>query len=140
LRQPLYSLTLFTEALQHKSTYPESLKITHKISRSVDALQTLLDALLDISVLDASAVDVLKSDFMLNQITDKLAFDFNPLAAEKNIFAFNGQPNLAGLTATQTFSNKYCVISCLMQSPIPRKGISRLIINKGLLSTSLIPA
>jgi len=85
LRQPLYALTLFTEALEHKAENPESLKITKQIGRSVDALQTLLDTLLDISILDAGALEVNKSDFKLKPVLNKLASEFNPISAEKNL-------------------------------------------------------
>jgi len=85
LRQPLYALSLFTTALEERVSAPEDQKITQQIKRSADSLQSLFDALLDISKLDAGTVDIQKSDFFLTEILDKLALEFNTQAAQHKL-------------------------------------------------------
>lgn len=85
LRQPLHALTLFTSVLKESNQNPKTRTVVDQISASVDALQNLFNALLDISRLDAGVIKVEKSNFYLQPLLDKLSNDFNPLAAEKNL-------------------------------------------------------
>lgn len=102
LRQPLYALTLFVSALEERMTSPEDRKITHKIKRSADSLQSLFEALLDISKLDAGSVDIRKTDFSLTDMLATLADEFDPQGAQTGVtiswpqapFAVHSEPAL----------------------------------------------
>jgi len=85
LRQPLHALTLFTSVLDESIQYPKVRKVVDQIKASVDALQNLFNALLDISRLDAGVIQVEKTDFYLQPLFDKLINDFDPLAKEKGL-------------------------------------------------------
>jgi signal transduction histidine kinase len=85
LRQPLYALTLFTSALEERINSPDDRKITKQITRSAEALQSLFDALLDISKLDAGTIDIQKTEFSLPAMLEKLAHEFDPQATDKNL-------------------------------------------------------
>jgi two-component system, sensor histidine kinase len=82
LRQPLYALTLFVSALEERISSPEDRKITQQIKRSAESLQSLFEALLDISKLDAGSVDIQKSDFCLKDMLARLEDEFDPQAAQ----------------------------------------------------------
>ncbi|MDT0596364.1 ATP-binding response regulator [Glaciecola petra] len=86
LRQPLYSLSLFTSVLDESAKDPKTRKIVDQINLSVDALKSLFDALLDISKLDAGAVEAKPIIFPVQAMFDKLANAFDLQAAEKNLF------------------------------------------------------
>jgi len=85
LRQPLYSLSLFTSVLDEMTDDPKVQKVVGQINASVDSLKSLFDALLDISQLDAGVMNVEKSSFNLQGIFNKLKNDFNPQVAEKGL-------------------------------------------------------
>jgi signal transduction histidine kinase/CheY-like chemotaxis protein len=85
LRQPLYSLGLFTTVLDETIKYPKVKKVVEQMNTAVSALTNLFDKLLDISQLDAGVIKVKKHDFPLNAIFDKLIQSFNSQAKEKNI-------------------------------------------------------
>lgn len=85
LRQPLYALTLFTSALEEHVDTVETRRITGQITRSANALQSLFDALLDISKLDAGTTDIQKTSFLLQPIFDKLADEFDSSAEDKGL-------------------------------------------------------
>jgi len=85
LRQPLYSLSLFTSVLDEMTDDPKVNKVVGQINASVDSLKSLFDALLDISQLDAGIMNVEKSHFNLQSIFNKLQNDFDPQAAEKGL-------------------------------------------------------
>jgi len=85
LRQPLYALTLFVSALEERLSAADDREITSKIKRSADSLQSLFEALLDISKLDAGTVDVQKSDFSLEPMCSRLADDFDPQAVVRGV-------------------------------------------------------
>lgn len=85
LRQPLYALTLFVSALEERTTAPDLREITHKITRSAGSLQSLFEALLDISKLDAGTVGVQKTDFSMKDMLARLADEFDPQATQRNI-------------------------------------------------------
>lgn len=85
LRQPLHALTLFTSVLDDSIKYPKARRVVDQIKASVDALQSLFNALLDISRLEAGVMKVEKIDFLLQPMFEKLANDFNPEANEKDM-------------------------------------------------------
>ncbi len=85
LRQPLHALTLFTSVLDESIQYPKVRKVVDQIRTSVDALQNLFNALLDISRLDAGVIQVERSHFYLQPLLNKLVNDFEPLAKEKGL-------------------------------------------------------
>ena len=85
LRQPLYSLSLFTSVLDETITYPKVQKIVEQINISVLALNNLFDKLLDISQLDAGVVEAKKKDFSLANIFDKLVSNYSLEAQGKSI-------------------------------------------------------
>jgi signal transduction histidine kinase/CheY-like chemotaxis protein len=85
LRQPLYSLSLFTSVLDESIKDPKNRKIVDQINVSVDALKSLFDALLDISKLDAGAVEAEKRGFPVQPLFEKLANAFDMQASEKGL-------------------------------------------------------
>jgi CheY-like chemotaxis protein/anti-sigma regulatory factor (Ser/Thr protein kinase) len=60
-------------------------KVVDQIKSSVNALQSLFNALLDISRLEAGVMKVDKGDFHLQPLLDKLANEYELLAAEKDL-------------------------------------------------------
>jgi len=56
LRQPLHALGLFVQALQESPLPAHERQLVGNVRRSVDAMEELFDALLDISRLDAGAI------------------------------------------------------------------------------------
>jgi signal transduction histidine kinase/CheY-like chemotaxis protein len=85
LRQPLYALLLFTHALEERDIADDQREITQQIKRSTQALESLFEALLDISKLDAGTVNTQKSDISLQGILEKLGDEFDLQAAERNL-------------------------------------------------------
>lgn len=95
LRQPLYALTLFVSALEERIISPDERRLTQQIKRAAESLQSLFEALLDISKLDAGTVDVHKSDFWLEDMLTRLADEFDPQAAQGGITIHWAQEPLA---------------------------------------------
>lgn len=85
LRQPLHALTLFTSVLDESIQYPKVRRVVDQIKASVHALQSLFNALLDISRLEAGMMIAEKTHFALQPMFDKLANDFTPQASEKGL-------------------------------------------------------
>lgn len=85
LRQPMHALGLFVGELQTKLTTEEQRQIVGKVEESVNALSNLLDALLDISKLDAGTVTVNIKAFPISELLGRLANDYIQLAKNKGI-------------------------------------------------------
>jgi two-component system, sensor histidine kinase len=85
LRQPLYALSLFTSALEHGGSAEKEKSVIKQIKHSAKSLETLFDALLDISKLDADTVDINKSDFELQPLLNKLAMEFDAQASDAGL-------------------------------------------------------
>ena len=85
LRQPMHALGLFVGELHSKLTTQEQVQIVAKVEESVDALSNLLDALLDISKLDAGIVTTNLVPFSIEGLLNRLASDYAPLAEQKGI-------------------------------------------------------
>jgi signal transduction histidine kinase len=85
LRQPLHALGLFVQALQESSIAAQERHIVANIRRSVDSMEELFDALLDISRLDAGVVRPRFETFALASLFDRLNFEYGPVAKQKGL-------------------------------------------------------
>jgi signal transduction histidine kinase/CheY-like chemotaxis protein len=85
LRQPLHTVSLFSAALALQKTDARTQQIGREISNAVQSLGSLLDALLDISKLDADAVRPQPSRFQLGTLLTRIANDLRPVALAKGL-------------------------------------------------------
>ena len=85
LRQPLHALRLFTSALDERITYPDVRKIVANIDDSVQALEGLFSALLDVSRLDAGVLEPALRHFHLQELIARLSKDYGPQANAKGL-------------------------------------------------------
>jgi two-component system, sensor histidine kinase len=85
LRQPLHALGLFVQALQESSIAAHERHLVGNIRRSVDAMEGLFEALLDISRLDAGVVRARVETFGLVAVFDRLGFEYGPVARQKGL-------------------------------------------------------
>lgn len=85
LRQPLHSLGLFSSALDAHLTSPQARATSRQIRESIAALESLFDALLDLSRLDAGVVTVEPRNVALQTLFDRLARHFHAEAVEREL-------------------------------------------------------
>lgn len=85
LRQPLHSLGLFTSALDEQLTSPQARETARGIRESITALESLFDALLDLSRLDAGIVSAQPRNVALQALFDRLAREFHAEANEREL-------------------------------------------------------
>ena len=85
LRQPLHSLGLFTSALDEHLDSPQARQTARGIRESIDALDSLFDALLDLSRLDAGIVAAQPRNVALQPLFDRLAREFHGEAVEREL-------------------------------------------------------
>lgn len=85
LRQPMQSLFLFADSLKaHIADREGADKLLH-LRRGLDALKVLLDGLLDISRLDADAVEPTVEDVPLDPLLDQVGSAYAKVAAAKGL-------------------------------------------------------
>lgn len=85
LRQPLHAIGLFLGALINKVENQDQKNIVKKIQKSSNALNDLLDSLLDVSKLDAGVIKAENQLFSINDLFDLMSNEFATCAAEKNL-------------------------------------------------------
>jgi signal transduction histidine kinase/CheY-like chemotaxis protein len=85
LRQPLHALTLYVSLLDEATDAPRVRDFVGKIRRSVDTLQSLFNALLDISKLEAGTLVPERESFAVQPLLDRLANDFAVDAESKRL-------------------------------------------------------
>ena len=86
LRQPMHALGLFVAALQARiGGQPDVQQIVGNIEISVSAMNGLFNALLDISKLDAGAVEAVPVAFPVRELLQRLQAEYTQRAAEKGI-------------------------------------------------------
>ena len=85
LRQPMQSLFFFASALERHIGSAEGRENLMHLERGLDALKGLLDSLLDISRLDAGAVNPVVEDFPVSVLLDHIAVAYAPVADGKGI-------------------------------------------------------
>lgn len=85
LRQPLHALTLLTSALREQVRQEDARILVEHIDASANALEHLLNALLDLSRLEAGVVEARPECFPAQRTLDNLERQFAPLAREKGL-------------------------------------------------------
>lgn len=85
LRQPLHALGLYVSELRRQLTQTSQQHLVEQIERSVDALTTLLNALLDISKLDAGAVVPQMQPCNISVLIARVTSDYQMLASINNV-------------------------------------------------------
>ena len=85
LRQPTHALGMFVARLGQLEHNTETSHLIERLDTSVQAMRDLLDALLDISRLDAGAVPVHLQAFALSDVFDQLRTELALVATEKGL-------------------------------------------------------
>lgn len=83
LRQPLQTLSLYGAALLNRPLDARSREIAQHMNLALNALGTQLDALLDVSRLDAGVVTAVFESVNLRPLLEQVSSEFEPAAAEK---------------------------------------------------------
>jgi signal transduction histidine kinase len=84
LRQPLHAMGLYLNVLTD-SVDGKNKTLVERVVQSMHALEGLLNALLDISKLDAGIVEVHRKPILLNELFRKVVEGFGPQAEEKGL-------------------------------------------------------
>lgn len=85
LRQPMHALGLFVSQLTNRVTDPDTKHLANRVESAVSALQGLLDALLDVSRLDAGVVTPNIVDFSANSILERIENAFAADATDREL-------------------------------------------------------
>ena len=85
LRQPVHTLSLFSAALGLRPLDSRTQHISENIDAAINALSTQLDALLDVSKLDAKVVEVNLEEVRLDKLVSRLCEEYQDLAAKSDI-------------------------------------------------------
>ena len=85
LRQPLYALTLFSAALAVDESDPQRLDRIAHIQECVQSLDHLFSELLDLSRLEAGAVQVEISEFPLDRVLAEVNRTFSMVAEQRGL-------------------------------------------------------
>ncbi|MGY0791032.1 ATP-binding protein [Azospirillum argentinense] len=85
LRQPMQSMFLFTGILHRFIRDEQGQRSLEMLERGLDTLKGLLDSLLDVSRLDAGAVDPRVEPFPLNSLLDEIAASYAPILESKKL-------------------------------------------------------
>ncbi|WP_296059067.1 hybrid sensor histidine kinase/response regulator [uncultured Amphritea sp.] len=85
LLQPLNAARLFISALAQQKHSEETHQLVNNLDGSLKAAESLITTILDISKLDAGALEPNLSHFSMNGMFDNLSAEFTVLAEEKNL-------------------------------------------------------
>ncbi len=85
LRQPIHALGLFVDQLSARAQDQETRRIATLAGVAVTNLQDLLDAVLDISRLDAGVIAPVTANFAIDSLLQRLDAAFAPSAKEKGL-------------------------------------------------------
>jgi len=83
--QPLNAARLYATSLVERKGTGEDAKLAANVDASLEAVEEILGALLDISRLDTGAMKPDLSSFAIDEILSQLEVEFAPLAAEKGL-------------------------------------------------------
>ncbi|WP_238123622.1 MULTISPECIES: NahK/ErcS family hybrid sensor histidine kinase/response regulator [unclassified Xanthobacter] len=83
--QPLNAARLYVTSLVERAKWPEERRLAANVDASLEAVEEILGALLDISRLDSGALKPEVAPLRINEVLKQLKIEFEPLAREKNL-------------------------------------------------------
>ena len=83
--QPLNAARLFTSSLVERLKRTRDGELVRNVDASLEAVEEILSALLDISKLDAGAMNAEVAPFRIEEILQALALEFGPAAGKKGL-------------------------------------------------------
>ena len=84
LRQPIHALGLFFAELSDRVYGPETALVIGQVEDSISAINSMLNALLDVSKLDAGVVKPTIEPVALSELFGRLQAEFQPIALENH--------------------------------------------------------
>lgn len=84
LRQPIHALGLFFAELSGRVYSPETALVIGQVEDSISVINSMLNALLDVSKLDAGVVKPAIEPFELTELFARLKAEFQPIALENH--------------------------------------------------------
>jgi len=85
LRQPVHALSLLSYSLKDELHTERGTVLYSQLDQTVTNLNNLLESLLDLSQLEASAIKVVEEDIELERIAAQIQSEFLSLCAQKNL-------------------------------------------------------
>jgi signal transduction histidine kinase len=85
LLQPLNAARLYASSLIERALPEEAQRLAHNVDTSLDAVEEILGALLDISRLDAGKLEPEMRSVALGELMSQLALAFEPMARAKGL-------------------------------------------------------
>jgi signal transduction histidine kinase/CheY-like chemotaxis protein len=85
LRQPVHALGMFVGALRGRAMDAEAMRLVEHVNGSVEALDGLFTAMLDISRLDAGVVPLNRRGFAIQPMLDRVCKDYAAEASAKGV-------------------------------------------------------
>ncbi len=126
LRQPVHVLALFSRSLQRDMAGHPLQPVAGRVVQATDAVSRLLNAMLDISRIDAGAVQPQPSEVAVDQIFLRLAQMFEPRANEAGIeLRFHTGPELV-TTDTELVLR---ILSNFLDNAIKYSGRGRILVS-----------
>ncbi|WP_132029013.1 PAS domain-containing hybrid sensor histidine kinase/response regulator [Aquabacter spiritensis] len=83
--QPLNAARLYVTSLVERAQAPDQARLAGNIDSSLEAVEDILSALLDISRLDSGAMRPEFAPFRIREVMRQLELEFAPMAAEKKL-------------------------------------------------------
>lgn len=108
LRQPLHALSLFSGSLQSLALDDAAKDVANRIQNNVAAMEKLFNGLLDISRLEAGVVRAQPEPVCLQDLFDRLAGYFDPVAEAQGLDLRFRETN-AWVTADPALTEQICV-------------------------------
>ncbi|WP_233566512.1 hybrid sensor histidine kinase/response regulator [Aquitalea palustris] len=85
LLQPLNAARLFVASLAEREARGENMRLVQHAASSLEAVDDLINTLLELSRIDAGAIEVECSHFHIDQLLRQLSIEFSPLVAERGL-------------------------------------------------------
>lgn len=85
LLQPLNAARLYTATLIERAREKETGALAHSIEASLNAVEEIMSALLDMSRIDSGALRPVAAPFQIRDLIRKAGVEFAPLAEEKSV-------------------------------------------------------
>lgn len=85
LRQPVSAIGLITDLLHERLTDPQLRGLTHRLTRAVVSMESLLKGLLDLSRLDSGTVEINRQEVRLQPLLDSIASHETESAQHKGL-------------------------------------------------------